>query len=327
MTGFIWSPDADPAAVARLAKELAKAGVPATADRPLGPLTTFGVGGAAALFVEPADETQLATVMRSLAETSEAEVPLLVVGKGSNLLVADTGFPGLAIRLGRGFATIRRDGNRVSVGGGVSMPQLAAWSAREGLAGVEFAAAIPATVGGSVRMNAGAHGAEMVDVLCQATLQSPATPDGLVLQAGELGLGYRRSALPPRSVVTAATFDLRPDDPAGVGARLAEHRAWRRRTQPLRSRSCGSTFTNPPGDSAGRLIEAAGGKDLAVGGARVSDKHANFVVVEPGARAADVLALIGLMRRCVEEAGGPVLEPEVKAVGDFGQAMQVHITR
>jgi UDP-N-acetylmuramate dehydrogenase len=322
LTDLFWRPEADPAAVQRLAKGLVNAGVAVTADRPLGPLTTFGVGGRAAIFVEPEDEAQLETVMRAVASTAEDEVPLLVVGKGSNLLVADSGFPGLAVRLGRGFARLARDGEQVRAGGAVSMPQLAAWTAREGLAGMEFAAAIPATVGGSVRMNAGAHGAEMVDVLVEAELFAPRSPGGERVPAERLAFRYRHSELPPRSVVTGATLRLRSDDPAQVAARLAEHRAWRRRTQPLRSRSCGSTFTNPPGDSAGRLIEAAGGMALSVGRARVSEKHANFVVVEPGARAADVLQLIRLMRESVAKAGGPLLVPEVRAVGDFGPAAE-----
>lgn len=314
---FPWRPPADREQVARVAGLIQAAGVQPIRDRPLGPLTTFGVGGAAAVFVEPADQQALRVVLEALAGTTEDQVPLLVVGRGSNLLVADSGFPGVALRLGRGFAARHRDGTRVRVGAAYAMPQLAAWTAREGLAGLEFAAAIPASVGGSVRMNAGAHGADMASVLVSAEVASPDLPGGGQWVAGELALGYRTSRLPCRGVVTAAQFELRPEVPETVSARLAEHRAWRRSTQPLRARSCGSTFTNPPGDSAGRIVEAAGGKGLSVGHARVSDKHANFVVVEPGGRAAEVFELIALVQQRVRDAGGPALVPEVHAVGEF----------
>lgn len=317
LSEFTWTPGADPAAVADVAARLELAGLPVQRQRALGPLTTFGVGGPAEVFVEVADEARLQAVMTLLAATTAAQVPLLVVGRGSNLLVADAGFPGVALRLGRGFSGISRDGELVRAGGATAMPQLAAWSARAGLAGIEFAAAIPASVGGSVRMNAGAHGADMASVLVSARLSGPAQPAPRILPVGELGLSYRHSALPERAVVTGATLRLRADDPAAVRERLAGHREWRRRTQPLRARSCGSTFTNPPGGSAGRLIEAAGGKQLSVGGARVSEKHANFIVVEPGARARDVYLLIERVRGLVLERGGPALVPEVKAVGDF----------
>jgi UDP-N-acetylmuramate dehydrogenase len=183
---------------------------------------------------------------------------------------------------------------------------------------LEFAAAIPASVGGSVRMNAGAHGGEVADHLLDATLRLAGTGDAQTFDRTSLHLSYRHSALPLRSVVVAARWRLSDDDPAAVRSRLDEHRAYRRKTQPLRARSCGSTFTNPDGDSAGRLIEAAGLKGLRIGGARVSEKHANFIVVDPGTRATDVLAVIVEVRRAVLANGGPRLEPEVRAVGDFG---------
>jgi UDP-N-acetylmuramate dehydrogenase len=145
----------------------------------------------------------------------------------------------------------------------------------------------------------------------------PGSGQQVTVDRTDLGLSYRRSALPPRSVVIAATWQLTPDDPTAIRARLDDHRRWRRETQPLRARSCGSTFTNPTGDSAGRLIEAAGLKGLRIGGARVSDKHANFIVVDPGTKATDVLAVIVEVRRKVLANGGPRLEPEVRAVGEF----------
>ena len=280
-------------------------------NQPLGPWTTLGVGGAARWFAEPESLDELATLLRDLGDT-----PLLVLGKGSNLLVADAGWPGLAIRLGAGFKWQRRDGDDVTAGGGTSMPALAAWLATEGLAGLEFAAGIPATVGGSVRMNAGAHGGQTADSLVSVTIASPDAPDGKEYEPGALGFGYRRSSLPHNGVVVAARWHLEPDDPMRIRGRLDELRFWRRTTQPLRQRNCGSVFTNPPDDSAGRIIEAAGLKGRSVGGATVSDRHANFIVVEPGKTTAhDVLTLIREVRAAVVAAGGPLLEPEVRLVG------------
>lgn len=281
------------------------------ADVPLGPMTTLGVGGVARRFAEPRDAAELATVLKGLGGE-----PLLVVGKGSNMLVADTGWPGLALRLGAGFKWQRRIGTEVFSGGGTAMPALAAWLATEGLAGLEFAAGIPATVGGSVRMNAGAHGGQTADSLVSVTIATPDEPDGAAHAPDTLGFGYRHSALPRDAVVVEARWALAEDDPAAIRTRLDELRAWRRATQPLRQRNCGSVFTNPPGDSAGRLIEAAGLKGRAVGGASVSEKHANFIVVDPAsATAADVVTLIRLVRDEVAARGGPVLEPEVRLVG------------
>jgi UDP-N-acetylmuramate dehydrogenase len=313
----VWTPSADPVAVEAVVRRIEGAGVSVQRQRPLGQLTTFGIGGAAAAFAEPTTTDELAEVLRALDGTSTADVPLLVVGRGSNLLVADAGFPGLAVRLGKGFARIRREGDDVEAGAAVTMPQLASWTAKQGLTGLEFAAAIPASVGGSVRMNAGAHGGEVASGLLGADLLLAMSAERVTCDPTALGLGYRQSSIPDRAVVIAARWRLTTDDPAAIAERLADHRRWRRETQPLRARSCGSTFTNPPGDSAGRLIEAAGMKGLRIGGARVSDKHANFIVVDPGTRAVDVLAVIAEVRRAVLAAGGPRLEPEVRAVGDF----------
>jgi UDP-N-acetylmuramate dehydrogenase len=293
---------------------LRRNGLTVTEEQPLGPWTTLGVGGAARLFVEPRTPDELAVVLRELGD-----VPLLVLGRGSNLLVADSGWPGLALRLGAGFKWQRRDGLTVESGGGTSMPALAAWLATEGLSGLEFAAGIPATVGGSVRMNAGAHGGQTADALDVVTVASPESPEGVECGAADLGFGYRRSALPRRSVVVAARWTLTDADPAEIRTKLDELRAWRRATQPLRQRNCGSVFTNPPGDSAGRLIEEAGLKGRSVGGASVSEKHANFIVVDPSCTTAkDVLALIREVRTEVAARGGPILEPEVRLVG-FGE--------
>lgn len=281
------------------------------ADQPLARWTTLGVGGAARRYAEPSSIDELAEVLADLGDT-----PLLVLGRGSNVLVADTGWPGLAIRLGAGFKWQRRDGDEVEAGGGTALPALAAWLATEGLSGLEFGAGIPATVGGAVRMNAGAHGGEVADRLVSVTVASPEEPRGVTCAPEDLDFGYRRSALPRNGIVVAARWRLTPDDPDAIRKRLDEWRAWRRATQPLRQRNCGSVFTNPAGDSAGRLIDAAGLKGLRVGGASVSEKHANFIVVEPGrTTAADVVALIAEVQRRVVESGGPELVPEVRMVG------------
>lgn len=286
-------------------------GVAVVENQPIGPWTTLGVGGSARFFVEPRSPSELAAVLSSLGD-----LPLLVLGRGSNMLVSDSGWPGVALRLGAGFKWQRRSGVSVSSGGGTSMPALAAWLATEGLSGLEFAAGIPATVGGSVRMNAGAHGGQTADALTSVTIASPAHPEGLDYDPASLSFAYRQSALPEGAVVVAASWSLTEDDPAAIRERLDELRAWRRATQPLRQRNCGSVFTNPPGDSAGRLIEAAGLKGRSVGGATVSEKHANFIVVEPGRTTArDVVTLIRLVRDEVAARGGPVLHPEVRLVG------------
>lgn len=344
-----WAPTADPVLVAETIARIRAGGVAVEQDRLLGPLTTFGIGGPAAGFVEPTDRAALAVVQRALVGTGDDEVPVLVLGRGSNVLISDAGFPGLVLRLGRGFKEIRRvaggtpagpgvDGGGVALAGvalagvdgagvdgagvdvdagaAVAMPALAAWAAKESLGGLEFGAGIPGSVGGCVRMNAGAHGGQVADRLLTAELM-PIGGEVRVEPGSALGFGYRHSALPPRAVVTGARFRLVSDDPARIRARLDNLRAWRRATQPLRERNCGSVFTNPDGDSAGRLVEAAGCKGRRRGGARVSDKHANFIVVSPGTGAQDVLDLITQVRAAVAANGGPWLVPEVRVVGRF----------
>ena len=299
-----------------VAAALRSGGIDVVPQQPLGPWTTLGVGGPARYFAEIEDDRALAVLMQALGATDEAQVPMLVLGRGSNMLLSDNGWPGLAVRLGADFKTFCRDGTRVTARAGASMPALAAWTATQGLSGLEFAAGIPATVGGSVRMNAGAHGGEVAGRLIGVQVALPGEPAVARLEAAALGFAYRRSEFPPRSVIVSAEWELSEDSPEAIRGRLDELRAWRRSTQPLRQRNCGSVFTNPVGDSAGRLVDAAGLKGLRSGGAQVSDKHANFIVVEPPCRAADVYALITTMRRAVHEAGGPLLQPEVRVVGD-----------
>jgi UDP-N-acetylmuramate dehydrogenase len=277
-------------------------------------LTTYRCGGPFAVVVRAEREADLAAIGPAVAGA-----PVLVVGRGSNLLVADAGFPGVAIVLAGEFEELdigRPAGEGVSVraGGAVALPVLARRTAAAGVAGLEFYVGIPGSVGGAVRMNAGGHGAQTDDVILGATVFDLDSAETRDLGRPELGLGYRRSALAPRAVVLAAAFTGRPDAADACSGRIDEIVRWRREHQPG-GQNAGSVFTNPPDDSAGRLIEAAGCKGTRVGGAVVSEKHANFFVAEPGARAADVYELIEVVRRRVLDVTGVRLERELHLVG------------
>jgi UDP-N-acetylmuramate dehydrogenase len=280
---------------------------------PLAPLTSFRLGGPAAVYLEAESVEDLAVVARALRETG---LPLLVIGKGSNLLIADQGFPGIVVRLGRTFRWTARDGDVLAAGGSMPVPALAGVALSHRLSGLEFGVAIPASLGGSVRMNAGAHGRSLHEVVESVEVFETREARTRTLAAAEAGFRYRASSLPEDSIVTAARLRLHPGDPAGIRAEMDEARAWRRATQPLAEPNCGSVFKNPPGDHAARLIEAVGGKEMSVGRARVSEKHANFIVASPGASAGDVRRLIGLLQARVRDRFGVALEPEVRMVGD-----------
>jgi UDP-N-acetylmuramate dehydrogenase len=298
-----------PAAVQRAAALL---GARATPDVPLGPFTTYKVGGPAALLVRPATPDDLAAVADAVAA---AGVDVLVVGKGSNLLVADAGFAGVAVVLGEDFAGIDVDGTRVRAGGAAALPVVARHTVLAGLTGFEWAVGVPGSVGGAVRMNAGGHGSDMAATLASADVVDLRAGGGArTVPAADLALGYRRSAVAPHHVVVAATLDLAVGDRAEGKRTLSEIVAWRRANQPG-GQNAGSVFTNPPGDSAGRLIDAAGCKGLRRGSAEVSTKHANFVQADAGGSADDVVALMAEVRRRVEEAFGVRLEAETRIVG------------
>lgn len=300
-----------------LAAELRARGVgEVLAGDALSRLTTLRVGGPARALVVAERDQDLAAVG---AVCRAHDLDWLVVGRGSNLLVGDGGWPGIAVQLGRGYRGIEPHGEIVRVGAAEPLPALAMRLADRGYAGFAWGAAVPGTVGGAVRMNAGAHGRELADQLLEADLVRLPTGVRETWPVERLGLRYRHSDLPRDAVVVAATLRLRRGDRDEVRGEIREIRAWRREHQPGNEPSCGSVFTNPPGDSAGRLVEAAGGKALAVGGARVSERHANFIVTSPGARAHDVYALIEQVRARVEERFGVRLEPEVVMVGDFSE--------
>jgi UDP-N-acetylmuramate dehydrogenase len=282
-------------------------------DVPSAEFTTYRCGGPLAVFVRAEHADDLAVVSELLRG---ADAPVLVVGRGSNLLVADSGFACVAIALAGDFEELDIDveSARVDAGGGVPLPVLARRSASAGVGGLEFFVGIPGSVGGAVRMNAGGHGADTDAVIVTARVVDLADGATRELSRAELGLGYRTSALGPQAVVVGATFAGRNDDPGACARRVDEIVRWRREHQPG-GQNAGSVFTNPPGDAAGRLIEAAGCKGLRIGGAVVSEKHANFFVADPGAAAADVGALITEVQRRVEEASGVHLVPELRCVG------------
>lgn len=281
------------------------------AEAPLAPFTWFRVGGPAEWLVRPADVDDLLLLLRDLPEA----VPLTVVGAASNLIVRDGGVRGVVLRLGgRGFGDVVAEADGVVAGAAALDAVVAEHAAAAGLAGLEFLCGIPGAIGGAVAMNAGAYGAEVKDVLDWAEV---ATPAGLRrLTAAELGFGYRRAVLPSRAVVVRARFHASPGDAAAIAARMAEIRAAREATQPVRARTGGSTFKNPPGAKAWALIDAAGCRGLRQGGAQVSEKHTNFLLNTGGATAADIEGLGETVRARVLAASGIALEWEIKRIGE-----------
>jgi UDP-N-acetylenolpyruvoylglucosamine reductase len=284
-------------------------------DFPLSRLTTVRTGGVADWFARPGDEDSLVEL---LAWAEREGVPVGIVGSGSNLLVADDGYRGLAMKLDGELATVERDGERLICGGGARLPSAAAKAASWGLSGIEFGVNIPGTVGGAVRMNANAYGGQLAKVLewvdvCSASGSERRAPE-------QLGFAYRRSNLKGGEVVVRASFALEPGDPQAIKGTMSSMRERRLEAQPSGIKTFGSTFKNPDdaraeGRTAGQLLEAAGCRGLRVGGAGFSQKHANFVENVEGATTADVLELMAEGRRRVHERFGVVLEPEVQLLG------------
>jgi UDP-N-acetylmuramate dehydrogenase len=282
-------------------------------DAPLGALTTYRVGGTAALLVQAESVDDLELARRAIAASG---LDVIVVGKGSNMLVADAGFDGLAVVLGDGFGALGIEGTRATAGGAVALPVLARRTAAAGLTGLEWAVGVPGSVGGGVRMNAGGHGADIAASLVQATLVDLAgeATVPVVVAPDDLDLGYRHSSVTPTQVVVEAEFRLEEGDRVTAEARISEIVQWRREHQPG-GQNAGSVFTNPPDDSAGRVVDDAGLRGFRLGTACVSDKHANFIQADNGGSADDVLALIRAVQERVEKACGVTLVPEVKLVG------------
>jgi UDP-N-acetylmuramate dehydrogenase len=281
-------------------------------DAPLAPRTAVRVGGPADLLVRPADPDALVALLQAVRALG---VPLAILGGGANLLVADAGVRGVVLKLPQDLGAESVEGESLVLAAGAPIARLPARAHAHGLVGMEFLGGIPGTLGGATAMNAGTRIGELSDVVERAEL---ATADGAgFVPAAALGFAYRTCRLPPGAVVTRIAFRLRPGDVAASAAAMAADREQRRRSQPLDRPTFGSTFRNPPGEFAGRLIEAVGLKGHRVGNATWSDVHANFVSNLGGATARDVLALVRLARARVRERFGIVLEPEVRLLGEF----------
>ncbi|NYZ15723.1 UDP-N-acetylmuramate dehydrogenase [Azospirillum sp. RWY-5-1] len=281
-----------------------------TADAPLAPVTWFRVGGPAEVMFRPADAEDLAVFLDALPD----EVPVTVIGVASNLLVRDGGVPGVVIRLGRGFADIDAAGTDVTAGAAALDLNVAAVARDAGIGGLEFLSGIPGTIGGALRMNGGAYGREMRDVLIAAQ-GVDRRGARLTFTAAEMGFTYRHSAVPDDVIFTGALLRGTREDPAVIGARMDDIAAKRADTQPVRARTGGSTFKNPPGRKAWELIDAAGCRGLTVGVAQVSEKHCNFLLNLGGATAADLETLGEEVRRRVFDRFGIMLEWEIKRIG------------
>jgi UDP-N-acetylmuramate dehydrogenase len=293
----------------------AELGSRARPDEPLARHTSFRIGGPADLLVLPGSEHELSHVLRTAAPYG---VRVTLLGGGSNVLVGDGGMRGIVVKLGRGFAAVawRAGGAGVRAGAAVQLGRLARAAVERGLAGLEYAEGIPGTVGGALFMNAGAYGGDIAAAV-DAVEGLEADGAARTIEAAALAFRYRRAELPRGFVVTAVRFRLRPEAPGAVAARMAEARTHRLAAQPHGSANAGSIFKNPNGDHAGRLIEAVGLKGVRAGRARISERHANFIVNEGGARAVDVKTLMDQAQRAVWERSGVWLEPEVQLVGSW----------
>ncbi|HEV7369300.1 UDP-N-acetylmuramate dehydrogenase [Arenibaculum sp.] len=281
-----------------------------SADASLASTTWFRVGGPAEALFRPADEEDLAQFLAGCPD----DVPVTVIGVASNLLVRDGGVPGVVIRLGRGFAEVAAEGRRVTAGSG-ALDLNAALAARDaGIGGLEFLSGIPGTIGGALRMNAGAYGRETADVLVEATALDRAGTRHRLAPA-ELGFGYRHCGVPADWIFTGAVFEGEPAEPAGIAARIDDIARARAESQPVRARTGGSTFANPAGHKAWELIDRAGCRGLAIGGAQVSEKHCNFLINTGEASAADLETLGEEVRRRVLDMSGITLEWEIRRIG------------
>lgn len=281
---------------------------------PMSRHTTFRIGGPAEAYVCPGSEEELAELIRLCRKE---DIPWCVLGNGSNLLVSDKGIKGVVISMEGNWAYARAQGSVIRAGAGELLSRTARLALDHSLTGMEFAAGIPGSTGGALVMNAGAYGSEMKDILLSARVMTP-QGDVLDLSAEELALGYRTSCIPEKGyTVLEVSFQLEPGDRTMIESRMKELAARRKEKQPLEYPSAGSTFKRPQGYFAGKLIEDAGLRGYAVGGARVSEKHCGFVINERNATASDVMALCGQIRERVRAHAGVDLEMEVKRWGEF----------
>lgn len=281
-----------------------------TADAPLTRYSWFRTGGPADLLFEPADEADLTEFLSALGPGT----PLTVIGLGSNMLVRDGGIEGVIVHLGKAFSGIGVEGAHIRAGAGASMVAVSHAARRHGVAGLEFLRGIPGTIGGGVRMNAGAYGAEMKNILVSARIMTRA---GAIAERplSAIGYSYRHSEIKPGEIVVSALFAGRLESPEAIAARMAEISAAREASQPVRTRTGGSTFKNPEGRKAWDLIDAAGCRGLSIGDAQVSELHANFLINRGDASAADIEALGEEVRRRVFEHSGILLTWEIERVG------------
>jgi UDP-N-acetylmuramate dehydrogenase len=281
-----------------------------TAEAPLAGVTWFRVGGPAEVLFKPADPADLADFLAGCPD----DVPVLAIGVASNLIVRDGGVPGVVVRLGRDFAGMRVEGELVHAGAAALDVNVARVAQDAGIAGLEFLVGIPGTIGGALRMNAGAYGAEIRDVLVSATaLDRQGRRHDLPAEA--LGLSYRHSDVPEDWIFTGAVLRGRPGDPAAIEARMDEIARQRAATQPVRARTGGSTFANPPGAKAWALIDAAGCRGLRIGDAQVSELHCNFLLNLGQATAAEIEGLGEEVRRRVRDQSGVALRWEIRRIG------------
>lgn len=282
-----------------------------SANVPLADITWFRVGGPAQVLFTPADEADLSYFLQRIP----ADLPVMAVGLGSNLLVRDGGLPGVVIRLGKGFAGVKaEEGGRVRAGTAVPDVKVARAAAEAGIARLAFYRGIPGSVGGALRMNAGAHGSETKDVLIAArAVDRKGTIHTLSL--ADMGFTYRHSQVPADFILTEALYQGAPGDPAKILAEMEEVADYREKNQPIRERTGGSTFKNPPGHSAWKLVDEAGCRGLRVGGAKVSEMHCNFLINEGGASAEDIERLGETVRARVKARSGIMLEWEIIRLG------------
>lgn len=284
------------------------------ANRALADFTWFRVGGPAEVLFTPADEDDLAQFLGEL----DADIPVTVIGVASNLLVRDGGVRGVVVRLGRGFAGLEAEDDwRVRAGAAVLDVKVARFAAAHGIDGLTFLRGIPGTIGGALRMNGGAYGQETKDALTSARAVGR---DGKVRQltTAEMNYTYRHCGAPADLIFTEAVFQGRPGDPVSIGEAMEAITAAREKTQPIRERTGGSTFKNPPGHKAWRLIDAAGMRGARLGGAKVSDKHCNFLINDNNASASDIEMLGEKVRAAVEADSGIRLEWEIRRIGEAG---------
>jgi len=281
-------------------------------DEPMSQHTSFGIGGPAEAFVCPAD---IADLREILTIAKEAAKPIFLIGRGTNLLVSDAGVSGLVIRLNQSCSKIRASDGRLCAGAGVELPQILQLCIQQGLGGLEFTAGIPGTVGGAVKGNAGTLKAEISDPLLEVETLDTNSLELSTIKKSQIIFKYRRSSLPKELLLTAVTFQLYPEDPVNVKTRVEDYLKTRLTSQPVGEKCAGCIFKNPPGYSAGQLIEQAGCKGMSCGDAMVSELHANFIINRSKAKASDVLKLIDEIRERVRTTSGIELELEIEVVG------------